>query len=38
MVLVRNPSGISHDAAEQVALEDAAAGASAVLALLEAVA
>jgi N-carbamoyl-L-amino-acid hydrolase len=38
MVLVRNPTGISHAAGESVALEDAAAGASAMLALLEAVA
>jgi N-carbamoyl-L-amino-acid hydrolase len=38
MVLVRNPAGVSHAAAEEVALEDAAAGAEAILALLEAVA
>ena len=38
MVLVRNPTGISHAAAETVALEDAAAGATAILELLAAVA
>jgi hypothetical protein len=38
MVLVRNPTGISHAAEETVSLDDAAAGACAILALLEAVA
>jgi N-carbamoyl-L-amino-acid hydrolase len=38
MVLVRNPTGISHAAAEDVALADAAAGATAILDLLEAIA
>jgi len=38
LVLVRNPTGVSHAAAERVALDDAAAGASAILTLLEAVA
>jgi N-carbamoyl-L-amino-acid hydrolase len=38
MVLVRNPTGVSHAAAEEVALADAAAAATAILALLEEVA
>jgi hypothetical protein len=38
MVLVRNPTGVSHAAAEEVALVDAAAGATAILDLLEAIA
>lgn len=38
MVLVRNLTGVSHAAAEEVGLDDAAAGASAILALLEEVA
>ncbi|MCW2982916.1 MAG: hypothetical protein JWR63_486, partial [Conexibacter sp.] len=38
MVLVRNATGISHSAAEHVALEDAAAGATIVLRALEEVA
>jgi N-carbamoyl-L-amino-acid hydrolase len=35
MVLVRNPSGVSHSPAESVSLEDAAAGANALLHALE---
>lgn len=35
MVLVRNPTGISHSPAEDVSLEDAAAGAIALLQVLE---
>lgn len=35
MVLVRNSTGISHSPHEHVSLEDAAAGASRVLAVLE---
>lgn len=35
MVLVRNPTGISHAPAEEVALEDAAVGATALLHALE---
>jgi N-carbamoyl-L-amino-acid hydrolase len=35
MVLVRNPTGVSHAPQEEVALEDAAAGANAMLAALE---
>jgi N-carbamoyl-L-amino-acid hydrolase len=38
MVLVRNPTGISHAAAEEVALDDAAAAATAILRLLEEIA
>lgn len=35
MVLVRNPTGISHSPQEHVSLEDAAAGASRILAVIE---
>jgi len=35
MVLVRNPTGVSHAPEEEVDLEDAAAGANALLAGLE---
>ena len=35
MILVRNPTGVSHSPAETVSLEDAAAGANALLAGLE---
>ena len=35
MVLVRNPTGISHAPEEEVSLEDAAAGANALVAALE---
>jgi N-carbamoyl-L-amino-acid hydrolase len=35
MVLVRNPSGISHSPLEDVSLDDAAAGANVVLQALE---
>jgi beta-ureidopropionase / N-carbamoyl-L-amino-acid hydrolase len=38
MVLVRNPSGVSHAPEEDVSLEDAAAGAEALLRALEALA
>ena len=38
MVLVRNPSGVSHAPEEEVSLEDAAAGANALLRALEALA
>jgi N-carbamoyl-L-amino-acid hydrolase len=38
MVLVRNPTGISHAPEEEVALEDAAAGAEALLAAVRALA
>jgi hypothetical protein len=36
MVLVRNPTGVSHAPAEDVAPADAAAGASVLLAALDA--
>jgi len=35
MILVRNPTGVSHSPAETVSLEDAAAGANALMAALE---
>ena len=35
MVLVRNPTGISHSPEEEISLEDAAAGANALLAAAE---
>jgi N-carbamoyl-L-amino-acid hydrolase len=38
MVLVRNPTGVSHSPAEHVALEDAAAGANRILTVLDALA
>ena len=38
MVLVRNPTGVSHSPEEDVSLEDAAVGASALLRALEALA
>jgi hypothetical protein len=38
MVLVRNPAGVSHAAAEEVALADAAEAATALMAVLEEIA
>jgi N-carbamoyl-L-amino-acid hydrolase len=35
MILVRNPTGVSHSPAETVSLEDAAAGANALMSALE---
>jgi acetylornithine deacetylase/succinyl-diaminopimelate desuccinylase-like protein len=35
MILVRNPSGVSHSPDETVSLEDAAAGANALMAALK---